>query len=69
MADEELRKAMQFDRSQAIGWLKLMTLGASEAGRQALRDKAFLPPAALKPGLAVYVVIHEQELLSMFPRM
>jgi O-antigen ligase len=69
MADEELRKAMQLDRSQAIGWLKLMTLGASEAGRQALRDKAFLPPAALKPDLAVYVVIHEQELLSMFPRM
>lgn len=69
MADEELRKAMLLDESQAIGWLKLMTLGASEAGRQALRDKAFLPPAELRPDLAVYVVIHEQELLSMFPRM
>ncbi len=68
MADEELRKAMKLDESQAIGWLKLMTLGASEAGRQALRDKAFLPPAELKPDLAVYVVIHEQEVLSMFPR-
>ncbi|MCS6874773.1 MAG: O-antigen ligase family protein, partial [Pyrinomonadaceae bacterium] len=67
-AQEELEKALSIDEAQSRGWLALFTLGASEAGRQAMNKHEFLPPAELEPTTAVYSVIHEQEVLELFPR-